>query len=208
MLHIKPQSGWKRSGNEYPSDMFVMSNIDWIYSVTVLMNSWWVSIHYKNQLSWLTLPELLLSVSELLLSVSKSGFKKKGQILSVLVDFPPSVEVEPIIMDLSECDVLGSCFCQWFRRIIVQIFLPFKNSFCFRPGILSIKCPLWLLLHMCRHWVSGEESPRHPATEQCGIAQAGAPALHRNTETVRECPHQPCPGSLVPQNIGCGAFPF
>lgn len=43
--------------------MFVMSNIAWIYSVIVLMSFWWALINYNIQLSWLTLSELLLSIS-------------------------------------------------------------------------------------------------------------------------------------------------
>lgn len=49
-----------------------------------------------------------------------------------------------------------------------------------------LKASVWLLLNMYRHWISGEESPRCPAAEQCGVAQTRPPALHWNTETVRE----------------------
>lgn len=51
-----------------------------------------------------------------------------------------------------------------------------------------LKVSLWLLLNMYRHWISGEKSPRCPAAEQRGVAQTRAPALHWNTETVREYP--------------------
>lgn len=52
----------------------------------------------------------------------------------------------------------------------------------------TLKTSLWLLLNVYRHWISGEESPRCPAAEQCGVAQTRAPALYWNTETVREYP--------------------
>lgn len=106
---------------------------------------------------------------------------RKAKLLPFLWTSLQQWELMPVIRELSEYDSLGSCFCQWLRRMIVHIFLPFKYLFFSHPGIRGwgvLKSSSVTSLGHCRHRISGEESPTRPAVEQCGVTQARAPALH------------------------------
>jgi len=67
--------------------------------------------------------------------VSRVDLGRKAKLLPFLWTSLQQWELMPVIRELSEYDSLGSCFCQWLRRMIVHIFLPFKgNLFVFLPS--------------------------------------------------------------------------
>lgn len=78
--------------------------------------------------------ELLLGIS---VEMSKVDLGRKAKLLPFFWTSLQQWELMPVIRELKENDGLGSCFSRWLRRMIVQIFLPFKYLFFSHPGILE-----------------------------------------------------------------------